>query len=85
MTGPEVDPAVTWLTELDGIQDSWNVTIFKHSSFGRLPTELLDTIIQYIPIRYLPSLSRISPVLRELVEKRLYRHIIVSGRTASAI
>ena len=81
MTEPAADPAATWLTELDGTDTPRNITAFEHSSFGKIPNELLRNIIQYVPKRYLPALARISPVLRELAEERLYQHIILRGLT----
>ena len=73
------DSAATWLTGLNGTDISRNITAFEHSSFGKLPNELLRNIVQYVPKRYLPALARISPVLRELAEERLYQHIILNG------
>ena len=75
------DSAATWLTGLNGTDISRNITAFEHSSFGKLPNELLRNIVQYVPKRYLPALARISPVLRELAEERLYQHIILRGLT----
>ena len=76
MTETAADSPATWLTKPD---DSPNIVASKHSEFSGLPTELLENIVLYVPSKHLPALARISPVLRELVEKHLYHHINVNG------
>ncbi|KAJ4991386.1 hypothetical protein SVAN01_03033 [Stagonosporopsis vannaccii] len=72
MNGNTEVAATAWLTELDGIDIFWNNTTFAHSHLGRLPPELLDSIVKHIPTSDLPAAARISPRLRELAERCLY-------------
>ncbi|KAH6643819.1 hypothetical protein C7974DRAFT_467578 [Boeremia exigua] len=79
-TGATVMP---WLTELDAIDISWNTTAFAHSHLGRLPRELLGSIVEFVPSRDLPVVARIGWVLRDVAEKRLYAVINIDyERTA---
>ena len=78
MTETAADPAATWLTELNGFDASRNITAFKHISFGLIPLEVLRNIVQYVPKKYPPALARVSPLLRELAEERLYQHIVLN-------
>ncbi|KAF3010653.1 hypothetical protein E8E13_004754 [Curvularia kusanoi] len=73
------DSVTSWLTELDGIDNEWNMTLFIHSSFGKLPMEMLENIIRFVPTFDLPALACTSRLLCELVENKLYRHIVVDG------
>jgi len=70
------ETAITaWLNELDDIDVSWNTTNFAHCYLGRLPSELLDSIVGYVQTSDLPAVARISPKLRKLAEKHLYSWI----------
>lgn len=70
------DTSVTaWLNELDDIDVSWNTTTFAQSYPGRLPSEILDSIIGFVQTSDLPAVARISPRLRKLAEKHLYTWI----------
>lgn len=80
MTASTASTASYWLTEFDDIDASWNTTAFNHSRLGRLPIELLEPIVQYIPKSHLPAVARISSQLRELAEKCLYSHIDIGDR-----
>lgn len=73
-------PETPWLTELDSVELSWNTTAFSRSHLGRLPIELLQTIIRYIPTTHLPAVARVTPRLRELAERSLYRCIDLSRK-----
>jgi hypothetical protein len=73
------DTDLHWLTDLDGIDMSWNVTAFHLSHLGRLPLELLEILVRYTSISDLPALARISPQLRGLAEQRLYSSIDLSS------
>jgi len=53
---------------------------FRYSHLGRLPLELLEIVVEFIPTISLPAAARISPQLRELAEKNLYSHINIGGR-----
>lgn len=75
MTSATTDADSDWLTELDVIEDAWNVTAFHHSHLGMLPIELLEFIVRYTSTGDLPALARINPQLRELAEQKLYSSI----------
>lgn len=72
--------ATDWLTELDSIDTTWNITAFNHSYLGRLSVELLQSIVQYIPAHLIPAVARTSSGLREVAERQLYTCINLSKR-----
>ncbi|KAK1916362.1 hypothetical protein P3342_004181 [Pyrenophora teres f. teres] len=67
--------AQLWIPEFDLIDPTWNIIPFKHSRLGLLPTELLELIIKQCARGSLPSLARISPKLRDLVQRHLYHTV----------
>ena len=48
---------------------------YANSRLGKLPTELLQSVIHHCPPCSLPSIACISPKLRALVERELYRDV----------
>lgn len=49
MTTAAADTASDWLTELDAIDTTWNVTAFRYSHLGSLPLELLEIFVLHVP------------------------------------
>lgn len=81
MTESTATAAAPWLTELDDIDISWNTTAFAHSHLGKIPLELLDLIVEYVPTSNLLAVACIRPVLRDLSEKYLYTCIDLSNKS----
>lgn len=75
MADSKADTDTNWLTELDDIDPEWNITAYTYSRLGRLPTELLSCIIEYLLRGDLPAVARASPPLRNLVEYHLYSRL----------
>ncbi|KAI4916900.1 hypothetical protein J4E90_003404 [Alternaria incomplexa] len=50
---------------------------YADSRLGRLPTELLQSVIDHSSHFRLPSIACISPELRALVERQLYRDVVL--------
>ena len=65
------DIAALWLSDLDSINLSWNITAFHHSQLGRPPEGLLESIVQYICKGHLHAVTRITPQFRRLVKTSL--------------
>jgi hypothetical protein len=85
MTTATTDADSDWLTELDVIDTSWNVTTFRYSHLGKLPLELLEIVVRFVPTASLSAVARINPQLRELAEKNLYSHITIGDRYESTM
>lgn len=68
-------PAHDWIPDLDTIDPSYMLGPCSHTLLGQLPNELLEIVIEYLHRRDLAAVARISPVLRALAERQLYRFL----------
>jgi hypothetical protein len=66
-----------WITEFDAVDPTYVLSPIRLTLLGRLPTELLELIIQCLARRDVARTARTGQKLRGLCERKLYSNVVV--------
>jgi hypothetical protein len=66
-----------WITEFDAVDPTYVLSPFELIILGRLPTELLELIVQCLARSDVARTARTGQKLRDLCERKLYSNVVV--------
>ncbi|KAH7064287.1 hypothetical protein BKA63DRAFT_496637 [Paraphoma chrysanthemicola] len=69
---------IPWINEFDTVDPSYTLSPFKFTVLGRLPSELLQSVIDRLTQCDLATLALVHPELRPLAERCLYKDIDIA-------